>query len=67
MNEVQKSESNVPATAPPPSTQQAVLKTDIVIPKVLTMQGISKRVMAGDNRAGEIVRSTNGEVLGGTA
>lgn len=63
--EVQKSESHVPATAPPPSTQQAVLKSDIVVPKVLCMQGLSKFVMDDKARAGQFVRSTNAEVLGG--
>lgn len=63
--EVQKSESQVPATAPPPSTQQAVLKSDIVVPKVLCMQGLSKFVMDDKAKAGQFVRSTDAEVLGG--
>lgn len=63
--EVQNTNSNVPATAPPPSTQQAVLKSDIVVPKVLCMQGLSKFVMDDKAKAGQFVRSTNAEVLGG--
>lgn len=63
-NAMQSAQSNVPAM-PPPAMAQQVLKTDVLIPKVLQMQGISKLVMAGKARAGEFVRSTTGERLGG--
>jgi hypothetical protein len=63
--EVQQTNSSVPATAPPPSTQQAVLKSDIVLPKILCMQGLSKLVVDGKAMAGQFVRSTNAEVVGG--
>lgn len=39
--------------------------SDVVIPKLLLMQGQSEYVAEGKAKAGEIVRSTNGEVLGG--
>ena len=39
--------------------------SDIVIPKLLLMQGQSKFVAAGKARAGDIVKSTTGEVVGG--
>lgn len=64
MNEVANVNSNVPAVSIPPSTQ-AVLKSDITLPKILCMQGLSQLVMDGQAKAGELVRSTTGEILGG--
>lgn len=63
--EVQKVESSVPAVAPPPSTEAGVLKSDIVLAKVLCMQGISELVMEGKAAAGDFVLSTSGEKIGG--
>lgn len=38
---------------------------DVVIPKLLLMQGQSEYVSEGKAKAGDIVKSTNGELLGG--
>ena len=40
---------------------------DVLIPKLLLMQGQSEFVSEGKAKAGDIVRSTTGEILGGTA
>lgn len=39
--------------------------SDVVIPKLLLMQGLSEFVAAGEAKSGDIARSTTGEVLGG--
>jgi hypothetical protein len=58
--------NNVPASFTPPQQEQ-ILKSDIVIPKVLQMQALSKFVEDNAAKAGDFVRSSTGEVLGGAA
>lgn len=58
--------SNVPAPFTPPAQEQ-ILKSDIVIPKVLQMQALSKLVEDGTAKSGDLIRSSNGEVVGGAA
>lgn len=58
--------NNVPQAFTPPAQEQ-ILKTDIVIPKVLQMQALSKLVEDGKAKAGDFARSSTGEVLGGAA
>lgn len=43
---------------------ETILKSDVVIPKVLLMQGLSELVAEGVAKMGDMVRSTNGELLG---
>ena len=63
MNEVAKQETNVPATsAPPPAT--TVLKSDVVLPKLLLMQGLSDFVSERKAQQGDMVRSSTAEKLG---
>lgn len=61
MNQVAKSESNVPAVAQ--AQDQQILKSDIVLPKVLLMQALSDFVKEKKATAGDIVRSGTGEML----
>jgi hypothetical protein len=42
-----------------------VTSNDIMIPRILAMQGMSEMVTSGKAKFGEIVESLNGEVLGG--
>ena len=60
--DIVKSETNVPALATEQKTQ--VLKSDIVIPKVLLMQGLSDLVAERKALQGDIVRSVTAEKLG---
>lgn len=46
---------------------EGVDATDVVIPKLLLMQGQSEFVATGKAKLGDIVRSTTGEVLGSAA
>jgi hypothetical protein len=43
---------------------EEILSSDIMIPKLLLMQGLSELVNEGKARQGDMVRSTTGEVLG---
>ena len=61
--EVAKTESNLPAEAPQNWGNEAVAPTDVLIPKVLLMQGISDLVADRKANAGDIVDSTSQEVL----
>lgn len=63
MNEVMKKETNVPATGTPAQGGQ-VLKSDVVIPKLLLMQGLSDFVADRKAQQGDMVRSTTAEKLG---
>jgi hypothetical protein len=63
MNEVMKKETNVPAAASPAQGGQ-VLKSDVVIPKLLLMQGLSEFVNDRKAQQGDMVRSTSAEKLG---
>ena len=44
---------------------QEILKSDVIIPKLLLMQGLSDLVSQRKAQQGDIVRSTTGEVVGG--
>lgn len=59
--EVVKTNTNMPATF---MQSEQVLKSDIVIPKLLLMQGLSDFVSDRKAQAGDMVRSTNAEALG---
>lgn len=61
MNQVTKIENNVPAIAQP--QDQQILKSDIVLPKVLLMQALSDFVKERKAQSGDIVRSGTGEML----
>lgn len=52
------------AQAPAPGGEE-LLSSSIVIPKLLLMQGLSEFVNERKAQQGDMVRSTNGEVLGG--
>lgn len=39
--------------------------SDVVLPRLLLMQGLSELVQEGKTKSGDIIRSTTGEVLGG--
>ena len=61
--EVAKKETT--AVAVQPSTpQETVLRSDVIIPKVLLMQGLSEMVTERKAMMGDMVRSTTGEKLG---
>lgn len=62
MNEVAKTNSNLPATGAPPVS--SALQSDLIIPKVLLMQGLSELVNDRKAQQGDMVRSTTGEKLG---
>lgn len=58
-------QSNLPATQQQNSGQEQILKSDIVLPKVLLMQALSKLLKGNKSiRAGDLVRSTTSEKLG---
>lgn len=64
MNQVPaKVESSVPAVSAPQNSEQ-ILKSDIVLPKVLLQQALSDFVKKRKAQSGDLVRSTNGEKLG---
>lgn len=65
--EVAKSEANKAMTYSDRAPQQGsqVLSGDLLIPKVLLMQGLSEFVNERKAAQGDIVRSTTGEILGG--
>jgi hypothetical protein len=63
-NEVVKKESSVPAVSTPDVGTEVLLASDMVIPRVLLMQGQSEFVKEGKAKVGQFVRSTNVEVLG---
>lgn len=62
--EVTKKETNLPSTAMTASDTSEVLSGDVLIPKVLLMQGLSEYVIERKAQQGDIVRSTTGEKLG---
>lgn len=62
-NEVTKQESQVPSTHVKTNVEE-VLKSDVVIPKVLLMQGLSDFVSERKAIAGDMVRSSTAEKLG---
>lgn len=62
-NEVVKQESNLPAEAGS-MNQETVLKSDVVIPRLLLMQGLSDLVNDRKAAQGDMVRSTTAEKLG---
>lgn len=53
---------NLPSTQAP-QAQEQILKSDIVLPKVLLMQALSDFVKEEKVKSGDIVRSQTGEVL----
>lgn len=61
--EVAKREAGVPAAAQR-SPQEQILKSDIVLPKILLQQALSDFVKQRKAQSGDLVRSTNGEKLG---
>lgn len=63
-NEVVKTQSNVPATQAPSQSPETVLKSDVVIPKLLLMQALSDLVVEKKAVAGDFVRSLTAEKLG---
>lgn len=60
---VVKMETNLPAQAD--LGGEEILNQNIVVPRVLLMQGLSDLVTEGKAQMGDLVRSTNGEKLGG--
>lgn len=60
-------QENVPAIAGAPAGwgSEGVQASDILIPKLLVMQGLSKLVADGQAHVGQIRDSLNGELLGG--
>lgn len=61
-NQVAKKESSVPAVQN--QVRESVLRSDIIVPYVVTGQSQSKSVMEGNAKLGQILRSTSLEVLG---
>lgn len=61
---VAKPASTALASIPAPPTQE-ILSTDIVIPRLLLMQGLSEFVVEGLGRQGEILRSSTKEKIAG--
>jgi len=55
-----------PMVAQPQVQQSTALKGDITIPRILLMQGSSQLVKDRKAQVGDIVRSSNGERLGGS-
>ena len=62
--EVMNKESSVPAMAPAAWGEEFVGAQDIVIPKILPMQGLSDLVTDGKATMGEFRDSVSGELLG---
>lgn len=62
MNQIQTSQNNLPSTQVA-QHQEQVLKSDIVLPKVLLMQALSDFVKEKKCTAGDIVRSGTSEML----
>lgn len=63
-NQVAKKEATHLTVAQPHQGQETILKSDVVIPKLLLMQGLSELVNERKAQQGDIVRSTTGEKLG---
>ena len=57
-------QSSVPAVAPAREPNPDVLHSDVLIPMVLLMQGLSDLVAEGKAVMGDMVRSTTGEKIG---
>lgn len=68
MNELTKTEQNVPAVTDNDfagvKAEQNIGKNDIAIPKVLIMQGQSPRVLEGEAQFGELLDSLNWKNMG---
>lgn len=62
MNNLQTQNSNAPSTQVN-QPQEQILKSDIVLSKILLMQQLSEFVKAETRKSGEIVRSGTGELL----
>ena len=63
--EIQKTESNLPANASSTqSTQEQILRSDIVLPKLMLMLALSDHVNARRAQAGDIVKNATGEKVG---
>lgn len=65
MNAVAKKDSQEVATQAQAPQGEQILASDIIIPKLWLMQGLSDLVAADKAKAGEIRRSTNEELVGG--
>lgn len=65
--EVVVKESTALAKGGPAWGSEGIDASDVVIPKLLLMQGQSEFVAAGKVKAGDIVKSTTGDLLGGAA
>lgn len=63
--EVAKAAQGGALAVAPPQPTQAILSSDIVIPKLLLMQGLSEFVSEGRARQGEIVRSSTVQKVAG--
>lgn len=64
--EVQKQESQVPSTQVHAAIgQEEILKSDIILPKFMLMQALSDHVKKRRAQAGDIVKNTTGEKVGG--
>ncbi len=64
MNQLIKQENKELAVSNGQSKPQSALASDLIIPKVLLMQGLSELVSQRKAQQGDIVRSTTGEKLG---
>lgn len=62
--EVMNQQTNLPATQAPAQKTETVLKSDVVIPKLLLMQALSDFVVEKKAQSGDMVRSTTVEKLG---
>lgn len=63
----QKEETAVAMTAPVDQAwgSEGLSSSDILVPKLLLMQGLSKKVNDGEAQQGQIIDSISGEVVGG--
>lgn len=62
--EVMKTETNLPVESQAPERVSAALSSDLIIPKLLLMQGLSDAVADRKAQQGDIIRSTTMEKLG---
>jgi hypothetical protein len=63
-NAIMKQETSVPAVQSHHENIQEVISSDVLIPRLLLMQGISPLVTGRKAQIGDMIRSTTGEKLG---
>jgi hypothetical protein len=62
---VVKQEAQVPAPAPQGPVEGSGISSDLIIPRLLLMQGLSAAVAERKAQQGDMIRSTTNEVIGG--